>query len=192
MAAAIAALSKKVLGGGALTLVWLAIGLGLLAGSAAALYFSSQSDALTAYRSAPACATFADAVAGESCRYTVTARVKQVFGDSGSADVYFDVPGQYSQFWMATLGAGDTWPSEGDQVQIEVWQGKVTRIGSTNTYDNPASDPRLKTLFAIGLLLLPFGLGATAWGIVRLRRSNGQATPPPTMSPVAMSDVLWR
>jgi hypothetical protein len=189
--AATAALAKKVLGAGALTLVWLAIGLGLLTGSAAALYFASQNDALTAYRSSPACATFADAVAGDSCRYTVTARVKQVFEDTGSADVYFEVPGQYSPFFMATLGAGDTWPSVGDQVQIELWQGKVTRIGSTNTYENPASDPRNKTLLAIGVLLLPFGVGATAWGIIRARR-RGAAAPSPTMSPVAMSDVLWR
>ena len=190
--AAIAARSRKVSGATALTMVWLAIGLGLLAASATALYFSGRNDALNAYRSAPACASIADAVAGLSCRYTVTASVTQVVGDPGSTDVYFDVPGQYSPFFVARLALSDPSPGQGDLTQVELWQGRVTRIGGNNTLDNPAADPRLGTSLVIGLLLLPFGLGATTWGIVRLRRRRDGSAASPTMSPVAMSDVLWR
>ena len=183
--------SRKDASAVALMLVWFGIALALLAGAVVALYPSIKNDGLVAYNSAPACTTLDDAVAGKSCRYTFTAQVTDLGGDGRSTDVFFDVPGQDIPFWKATLP--DTNPAVvvGSQVQVEVWQLKVTRIEGAPTTDNPATDSRLATLQVIGAILLVLGVGATAAGIVAARRRHGNAASP-TMSPVAMSDVLWR
>jgi hypothetical protein len=76
-------------------------------------------------------------------------------------------------------------------VQVEVWRLRVTKLDGANTTANPANDPRPGTLLVIGLLVLPLGLGGTVWAIVAARHHD-RATAMPTMSPVAMSDVLWR
>lgn len=176
-----------------MTLVWLAIGLALLAGSAVALYFSTRNDALAAYSSAPACATLADAVAGNDCRYTLTAQITQLGGYGDTTDVYFDVPGQYVPFWMGTVPGTGTSLIAGAQIQVEVWRLKVTRIEGAPTTDNPALDTRPRTLQVIGGLLLILGLGATAGAIfVARRRARVAPGGEPSMNPVAMSDVLWR
>jgi hypothetical protein len=80
---------------------------------------------------------------------------------------------------------------DGDRVRVEFWQFKVTKLDGVLTVDHPANDSRPRTLLVIGLLLLPLSLGAMGTGIVAARR-RAAATAAPTMSPVAMSDVLWR
>src|SRR5689334_2016841 len=122
--AGIAVLPKAPRSLSARVLVWLVLGPALLAASATALYFSSRNDALTAYNSAPACSTFADAVAGKDCRYTTTATVSMVIGLENAVEVYFDVPGRYSPFFTARLPVSETSLTEGDQVQVELWQSK--------------------------------------------------------------------
>ena len=189
--AAIAVGSRKGVPAIALVFVWFGIGFALLAGSVVALYSSTKNDALGAYNSAPACATLDDAVAGKSCRYTFTAQVTDLGGDGQSTDVFFDIPGQYTPFWKGTLPDANPSVVVGSEVQVEVWQLKVTRIEGAATTDNPASDTRPRTLQVIGALLLVLGVGATAPAIVGARRRQGYAASP-TMSPVAMSDVLWR
>jgi hypothetical protein len=173
--------------------VSLAIGLGLLIGAIAALYFSTQNDLLTSYKAAPECPALADAAAGKDCRYTAAATVTQLDGVEGGTLVYFSVKGAYTPFFGARL------PREaqtdalvpGSQVQVELWRLRVTKFDGANTADNPANDPRPGTLLVIGLLVLPLGLGVTGWAIVSARHHD-RATAMPTMSPVAMSDVLWR
>lgn len=186
----IAVLSKRTFRPAAQTVVWLFLGLGLLAGSAAALYFSGGNDLQAAYDSAPTCATFADAEAGKNCRYTATATVTNVVMGSGGVEVYFQVPGSYFPRFSATLR--DTSLRDGDQVQVEFWQLKVTRMAGAITVDNPANYTLPGVLRAIGLLLLPLGVCAAAWGVVKMRKIGGRGGPAPGMGPVAMSDVLWR
>lgn len=172
----------------------MAISLGLVAGSAAALYFSSRNDLLTAYNSSPACATFADAMAGGDCRYTASGMVTQVIDENGSVEVELYVPGLYA-FSAAKLPMNDKPLTQGDPVEVEFWDMKVTRLDGMATADNPANDPRSGTLLVIGLLVLPLGLGATAWGIVAARRHMRGTTESmltPGMGPLAGSDVLWR
>jgi hypothetical protein len=134
----------------------------------------------------------ADAVAGDDCRYTTNARVTQVSGDNAIDEVYFDVPDQYTPFFLGRTTSSDVVPLVGDQVKVEFWRLKVTRLGGAPTVDNPASDPRPGNLLVIGLLLLALGVGATGWGIVTARRQALTPTPAVGMGPVAMSDVLWR
>lgn len=189
---------RSTFGARAQAVVGLAIGLGLLAGAGAALYFSTQNDLLKSYNAAPGCASLADAAAGKDCRYTATATVTQLGGDDHGTSVYLDVQGPYSPFFVARLTREvqvDTLVP-GSQAQVELWRFRVTKFDGAITSDNPASDPRPGTLLVIGLLLLPLGLGATGWGLVaavrQLRAAPGEGTATPTMSPVAMSDVLWR
>jgi len=178
--------------------VSLAIGLGLLVGAIAALYFSTQNDLLTSYKAAPPCAALADAAAGEDCRYTAAATVTELVGDENGPYVYLRVQGPYTPFFEAHL-AGEVQSDllvPGSLVQVELWRLRVTKFDGANTADNPANDPRPGTLLVIGLLVLPLGLGATGWGIVAARRqaraAQGQETATPSMSPVAFSDVFWR
>ena len=172
-------------------LVGLIVGPGLLAASLAALYFSTRNDDLTAYRAAPPCASFEDAVAGKDCRYTMTATVSEVVADNTVDSIYFDVPRHYSPFFVARVAAGDVPVGAGDQAQVEVWRLKVTKIDGIATHDNPATDPRVTNLRIIGLLLLPLAVAAIGGSVVAARRPTATAGSP-TMSPVAMSDVLWR
>jgi hypothetical protein len=201
--AAIAVLPGRARRATALTVAWLVIGLGLLAGSAVALYYSTQNALLSAYNAAPACA--ADAAAGNDCRLTTTATVTEITSDNGITEVYFDVPGkysptavpgEYSPIFRAVLPAADTTLAPGDQVRVELWELKVTKVVGMLTADNPAMDPRPGTLRVIALLLLPFGLAASAWGAVRARRqiqgTPGETATGPGMGPLAGSDVLWR
>ena len=188
--------SKNGRGAAAQTFVWLGLGLGLLAASIATLYFGSHNERLTAYASAPACSTFADVVAGTNCRYTTTGRVTQISGDGTITEVDLYVPGQeYRPFFFARLRASDTSLGEGDQVQVEFWQKHVTKLDGAITADHPANDTQPGILLAIGFLLLPLGLGAAGWGLVRARRGMrgqlGQSAPSPSMNPVPTSDVLW-
>jgi hypothetical protein len=188
--------SRNGRGAAAQTLVWLALGFGLLAASVAALYFGSHNERLAAYASAPACSTFADVVAGTNCRYATTGRVTYVSGDGTITEVDLYVPGQeYRPFFFARLRASETSLGEGDQVQVEFWQTQVTKLDGAITADNPANDPQPGILLTIGLLLLPLGLGAAGWGLVRawrgMRGQLGQATSTPNMNPVPTSDVLW-
>lgn len=191
--AAIAVPPRKARGAVALTLVWLVIGGGLLAASTVALYNSTRNDLLTAYNAAPACATFADAAAGKDCRFTTTGVVVELGGDSETT--YVDVLA-YGQPFEARLPVQDTSPYVGEGIQVEFWQLKVTRLGGVLTVDHPANDIRPRTLLVIGLFLLPLGLGAATWGVVRARRQMregpGETATGPGMAPLAASDVLWR
>jgi hypothetical protein len=189
--AAVAAGSRKGVTAIALVFVWFGIGIALLAGSALAFYSSTKNDAVVAYNSAPACATFDDAVAGKSCIYTITAQVTQVGGDTSTTEIDFQIPGQSIPYYQAKLPGTATSLRPGDQVQVEFWGLKVTRLDGAPTTNNPASDTPPRTLQVIGALLLLLAVGATGAGIVAARRRQGHAASP-TMSPVAMSDVLWR
>lgn len=188
--------SKAARGALARAIVWLVIGLGLLTASATALYFSSRNDELTAYNAAPLCATFADAAAGQNCRYTTTVTVTDIGGDNEVLYIALAEPNQSGSPFVARLPVRDTPLRDGDQVPAEFWGLKVTKLGGELTVDHPANDRRPRTLLVIGLLLLPLALGATAWGALSMRRwhqgPHDEATASPSMGPLAGSDVLWR
>jgi hypothetical protein len=171
--------------------IMLAIGLALLGGAAAAI-FSSQSDPLiNSYNSAPTCASLADAAAGKNCRFTSTATVTQIQGNGETVSVYFSLPGPPTGFWVAILVQPDSSISEGSTVPVEVWGSgmRVTKLGDTNTVDNPTSDPTFGRLLQIGLLLAVFGVIAVVWAVVRTRNSGEPAAP--SLNPIATSDAIF-
>jgi hypothetical protein len=191
-ARAVASGSSRRIGG--YTIVWLVIGLTLLGAAVVALYSATRNDRLAAYHSAPPCASLESANGGADCRYIATGTVTFVAGDTGdTVTVYFDVPGSFSPFFGARLSRGGP-VNVGDSVQIELWEGRVTKLGGESTDDNPENDPLPRLLVAIGALVMPLGLGALAWGFIRARRERrgGELTSEGDMSPLAMSDVLSR
>ena len=177
-------------------LAGIGIGLALVVTALTAIYFSTRNDLLAEYRSSPVCASFADALAGSSCRYAGTATVTNLEGDPGGQSVYLSFPGTYVQSFRATFAVDSAAASlliTGDQVQVEIWRSRVTRVAGADTADNPANDSRPGDFRDIGLLLLPIGVGVTAWSFVatrRLRRGDSDSATP-TMGPVAVSDALW-
>ena len=168
-------------------------------GSASALYLSTRNDALTAYNSTPACVSVEDAVAGKDCRYTGTATVSAITPDVDGTNAYVDVSGVYIPSLRARVGSGFTQVpslSVGDQVTVEVWRSRVTRLAGAATLDNPVNDPTPDTSRVIGFLLAPLGLGAIVGAVVTGRKSSRSnrdgAGPQPSLAPVGVSDALWR
>lgn len=184
---------RKAHGPGTQAAVWLAITLILLAGAVASFYFSLQNYALSAYESAPSCASLGEAEAGKNCRFSTVAIVTQVTGATNQMEVYFDIPAPYSPYYRATLSSDAVLGSSigaGSQVQVEVWGYRVTRVAGLATTDNPQNDPRPGTFLVIGVLLIPLGLIAAVAALRTWR--DGQSRPPSgTMNPVATSDLLW-
>src|SRR5689334_13750274 len=86
---------------------WLIIALALLAGAGVATYSSRDDARLRSYASAPPCASLDDALAGKFCRYTTTATVTDIVGDTSGTDVYFEVPGASVPSYDARV-PGDT------------------------------------------------------------------------------------
>jgi hypothetical protein len=176
-----------------LATVWLVIGVGLFAGSAASLYLSTQNYALTAYNSAPACVSAEDLVAGKDCRYTGTATVSGITPEWDGSSIYFDLSGQYIPYFRARLAYGTPQIdslSVGGQVTVEVWRSRVTRLAGAATLDNPVNDPIPGTLRVIGFLLAIVGAVVTVRKPGRTNR--GDDGPQPSLAPVGVSDALWR
>lgn len=158
-----------------------------------AIVFSTRNDALAAYRAAPACASLDQAEAGKACRITETATITLVAFDgvTSETDVYFAFPGPYIPPSPARLPTGTivTWTvAVGEQVPVEVWGYRVTKIAGVPTVDNPANDPGPTNLRITGVLLVVLG-GAAALALIFLRRLSTSSS---NLAPVAISDVLWR
>jgi hypothetical protein len=176
----------------------LAIGLALLAGGVVTLYSSTRNDLLNSYNSAPTCAAPADALAGKYCRYTGTATVTDITPDGRYVGIYLEVLGPYGPFSARFPPDTHTTSSisVGSQLQVELWQFRVTKLAGAATADNPVNDPRSGDLLVIGLLITALGLGASIWAIVIARNpdrgARSRLTIAATMSPIATSDALWR
>jgi hypothetical protein len=169
-----------------------AISLALLGGAATAIYFSRSDPLVSSYNSAPACATLADAEAGQNCRFTATATVTEIDGTGDGVSVYFQLPGSFAGYSRAGLPAGvqpDSSIGVGSTVRVEVWGLHVTKLGDVNTVDNPASDPTFAHLLQIGLLLALFGVIAVVWAVLRTRSASEPAAP--SLNPIATSDAIF-
>jgi hypothetical protein len=169
-----------------LRIVGLVVGVLLLAAGAAAIYYSTRNYALDAYNSAPNCASLDDAAAGKDCRFMETATITS---GTGTSDIYFAFPGPYVPYGHARLPDGVIVKHiEGDRVAVEVWGYRVTKIAGVATADNPANDSRLADLRATGVVLAVIGFGAIVLALLPWRRD----TPSAGISPIAVSDALWR
>jgi hypothetical protein len=178
----------------AVGVIWLVIGIVLLIGAAAALYFSRDDSQLRAYSSAPACASVDEAIAGKDCRYTAMATVTGINGDGSSTYVSFDLVGEsYTPFGDAAVPRSvqpDVEIPIGSQVQVVIWRQQVTRIANLTTAANPVNDPRQGNLGAIGLLLLLLGAGALLMARRMWRDDSGQLSTAAALKPVAAIDLM--
>ena len=134
----------------------------------ALIYFDFHNNAeLKAYHSTASCATPADALSGESCRYTGDATVT---GSSGqpviSIDVTFsELPGHT---FTSTFSDLDEPSAEtvvtGKTETAELWNGRLTRFAGVTTLDNPEKLPL--NLASGGWIIAVFGLVLAAFCIV--------------------------
>lgn len=176
-----------------LRMIGLAISILAVGGGCAGIYLSTRNDALAAYNAAPACASLGEAETGKNCRITETATITLVTwdGDKSETDVYFAFPGPYlppsPARLSAGIGAAPTFAT-GAQVPVEVWGYRVTRIAGVTTVDNPANDPQLANLRITGVFLAVVGCIA-AIALIFLRRLSTSSS---SMTPIAVSDAIWR
>lgn len=158
-----------------------------------AIFLSTRNDALAAYNAAPACASLDEAETGKDCRITETATVRLVAWDNvaSETDIYFAFPGPYIPPSPARLPSGAVVTRTlaiDDQVPVEVWGYRVTKIADMTTADNPANDPRPANLRITGVLMVVLGCAA-ALALMLLRRLSTSSS---SLAPIAMGDVLWR
>ncbi len=158
----------------------------LIGGVAAAVAAVGSLQQQGAYASAPTCAVQSAAIASNSCRYTGSATVV-ILGDGVNlafAGANRSFPMHFSNY--DTVGYGD-----GDQVQAELWSGRVTLVNGVKTDDNP--DVGATGWEALGLALLLVGLGpaAVVWAY-RRRRDTGEPVDLGAMNPVGTSGLIYR
>jgi hypothetical protein len=138
------------------------------------LYFDRRDAAeISAYISASVCATPADAIGSESCRYEGRANVVSTRRDIRRyVVVAFDsMPGRtFSSSWPTKTEPDIALLSPGATIDAEVWNGKITKLGGTRTVDSPENVPmglwELSAFLAVlGLPLLAFGgqMVRSAW-----------------------------
>jgi hypothetical protein len=155
-----------------------AIGVGmtllLLLGAGGVIWLSlSAQDALHRYHSAPVCAQVASTTS--TCRLEAQAQVTrtELYGSSkASTDVYLTVTGSARNYRVNIANSGA--PKTGDIVDVEVWNGSVTRLGTVNTSGNPELDPNLDVVGVvvfIGLLAV-VTLGLAVGSQLRLRSAR--------------------
>jgi hypothetical protein len=133
----------------------------------------SAQDALHRYHSAPVCAQGASTTS--VCRLETQARVTrtELYGSSkASTDVYLTLTGSTHDYRANIANSGA--PKTGDVVDVEIWNGLVTRLGTVDTSSNPERDPNLDVvgvLAFIGLFaLVTFGLAVGSQ--LRLRSAS--------------------
>ena len=140
----------------------LGLGVILLAATAGLVYVQLHAqDNLSRYRAAPACA---DALpATTSCRLQTQARVTSVEPHSTFTTLHVTLVKFGGDYGFAYDHPG---PKTGDVVDVELWNGEVTRLSGQDTEYNPALDPNahLNGLLAVPLLFALICLGVAGYG----------------------------
>src|SRR6266851_85279 len=120
----------------------------------------SAQDAFRRYQSSPVCTEHVSN--GSTCRLQTQARVTstELYGrHQASTDVHLTVIGT-GAVYVANVDNSSA-PKTGDILDVEVWEGHVTRLGRAATSGNPESNPNLDD----GGVVLLFGLfAAIAFG----------------------------
>ena len=170
------------------TAVTLVIAAGIIVGGCAGVYIGAGIlQVQNRYHSAPVCASEADALAGEACRYTATATI-----GGGSSSVDFSVDGAPGRTFIARFdNPGWSWSFE-QQVQAELWAGRVTLLDGQKTDDNPDSNPPGETLIVVSILIAVMG-AAIAWvGYSGRRGVEDGSAGLGGMNPIGTSGVIYR
>lgn len=160
-----------------------ALGVGMtflfLLGAAGSIWLSlSAQDALRRYQSAPACTDGGSSTS--TCRLQTQAQVTgtELYGShKASTDVRLTLTGSGAHYTANVANSGA--PNTGDVVDVEIWNGLVTRLGAIDTSANPRLNPNLDivgVVVVIGLFaLLAFGLAVGSHLQLRSARANVRA-----------------
>jgi hypothetical protein len=146
----------------------------LLIAAGLAIFTSVRAqDALHRYQSAPVCAEGASTTS--TCRLQTQAQVTSTEpngSQKASTNVHLTLLGGGGNY-VANVASSDA-PKTGDIVNVEVWNGHLTRLGSLKTSRNPELDP---TLNPVGVLVV-VGLfaagtfGSAVWAQLRLQSAR--------------------
>ncbi|HET7467921.1 MAG TPA: hypothetical protein VFL29_14780 [Candidatus Dormibacteraeota bacterium] len=121
------------------------------------------------YRAAPVCTPTHES----NCRLQTQARVVSVDTKNGDALLELSlVPGGGDYFTRLSFPG----PNAGDLVAVEVWRGRISRVDTRATSDNPASNPNLSisgVVAGFGLFAL-LGFGCAFWAQRSLATARSQ------------------
>jgi hypothetical protein len=119
----------------------------------------SAQDAFNRYHAAPTCE---GASTASSCRLQTQARVTRTDEDRSSITLHISLIGSGGDYIASVNKAGA--PSTGDVVSVEVWSGKVTKVGDSESLGNPDRNPNLNHYWILSAWLL-FLVPAVAFAI---------------------------
>ena len=146
----------------------------ILLGAASLALFSSRAaqDNLRSYKSAPACATVLDDTS--SCRLRTQAEVSRIEESTTTTTLRVTLT-ETGANYAATMNKSQA-PFGGENLNVEIWLGNVTRLNDQDTLDNPEVNPSLDlsgAVAAIGLLAaICFGVALA--GHLRVRSARGR------------------
>jgi hypothetical protein len=134
----------------------------LLLGAGGSIWLSlNAQDTLRRYQSAPDCVQ--GAATTSTCRLQTQALVTstELYGShKASTDVHLTLTGS-GRHYIANV-ANSSAPNTGDILNVEIWNGYVTRLGTVDTSGNPELNPNLDivgVVIVIGLFaVVTFGL----------------------------------
>jgi competence protein ComGC len=128
-------------------------------------------DALTRYRSAPICEAGSTA---STCRLQTQARVISTEENHTSTTLHLSLVASGGNY-IASVSNGVA-PSQGDVVGVEVWNGKVTRLGESDTLGNPEVNPNLGVTWVLGVwgFFLAVTIGIAVVGHMQLRLARAR------------------
>lgn len=150
----------------------LVLGVILLAATAGLVYVQLHAqDNLSRYKAAPACTDAAPSTT--SCRLQTQARVTSVQPHSTFTTLHVTLVKSGGDYGFAYDHPS---PKTGDVVDVELWNGEVTRLSGQDTEYNPALDPNLSLngLLAVPALFALICLGVAGYGQYALLRSTAQ------------------
>jgi hypothetical protein len=145
----------------------------LLAAGGAIWTSVSAQDALRRYHSAPVCA--GDVAVSSTCRMQTQARVTstELYGShKASTDVHLTLTGSGGNY-IANVANSDA-PQAGDTVDVEIWNGRVTRLGAADTSANPERNPNLDIVGVVVVIgfFAAASLGMAVWSHLQLRSAR--------------------
>jgi hypothetical protein len=133
------------------------------------------------FHRAESCATAADATAANDCTATTGAQVSAVHLDFSPPELDLAVgPTAYKAYFYRSQRDRLANFKTGDAVEVELWRGKVIRVGNEQSFGNPNEIDSSSTdiRFGIGAILLGVvGGPITVYFLLRDRRRNQRLAP---------------
>lgn len=171
--------------------VSLFVGAVLLVGGGGAFYSAIPGARLAAsYNGAVPCASVAQAIAGDACRYSGQAQI--LTGPDFDNRVSLQLDGNPDRTFVASFpNPVDPGVYAHQVVSVELWSGNVTRLAGVPTSDDPETSGNWGDALTLAGICAALGLVLIIWGIRRRRDDDDAGAPEPGLAPVSVAGTIF-